>query len=135
MALLAMGFSREWRAHVPQGEHVLPGWEDSVDAGLWVQARLIDPEDLKVTVYMGAALLGQAPAHEVSDAANWALEWVGMLPGKRENRRYVGDHILTQNDVRRGEGGAGGRFADKLGEIRDVAAQLWPAIKKTAQRV
>jgi len=38
---------------------------------------------------------------------NWALEWMGMLPGKRENRRYVGDHILTQNDVR-----AGGRFED-----------------------
>ena len=40
-------------------------------------------------------------------AANWALEWVGFLPGKRESRRYLGDHILTQNDVR-----AEGRFAD-----------------------
>jgi hypothetical protein len=38
---------------------------------------------------------------------NWTLEWMGMLPGKRENRRYVGDHILTQNDVR-----AGGAFED-----------------------
>ena len=32
----------EWRAHVPQGEHVLPGWEDSVDVAVW----LIDPEGL-----------------------------------------------------------------------------------------
>ena len=40
-------------------------------------------------------------------AENWALEWVGSLPGKRENRRLVGDHILTQNDVR-----AGGDFED-----------------------
>jgi FAD dependent oxidoreductase len=38
---------------------------------------------------------------------NWTLEWMGMLPGKRENRRYVGDHILTQNEVR-----AEGRFDD-----------------------
>jgi len=38
---------------------------------------------------------------------NWALEWMGMLPGKRESRRYVGDHILTQNDIR-----AGGNFPD-----------------------
>ena len=40
-------------------------------------------------------------------ADNWELEWVGFLPGKRESRRYVGDHILTQNDVR-----AEGRFED-----------------------
>ena len=40
-------------------------------------------------------------------AENWALDWVGFLPGKRESRRYMGDHILTQNEVR-----AGGRFSD-----------------------
>jgi len=37
---------------------------------------------------------GQHPS-----AANWALDWVGMLPGKREARRLVGDHLLTQQDV------------------------------------
>lgn len=45
--------------------------------------------------------------HGDHGADNWALEWVGFLPGKRESRRYVGDHILTQNDVR-----AEGRFDD-----------------------
>ncbi len=40
-------------------------------------------------------------------ADNWELEWVGFLPGKRESRRYVGDYILTQNDIR-----AEGRFDD-----------------------
>jgi hypothetical protein len=39
--------------------------------------------------------------------ANFDLEWIGFLPGKRESRRYVGDHTLTQGDVR-----AGGRFDD-----------------------
>jgi len=39
--------------------------------------------------------------------ANWALDWVGFLPGKRESRRYLGDHVLSQNDVE-----AQGRFDD-----------------------
>ena len=38
---------------------------------------------------------------------NWELEWIGFLPGKRESRRYVGRHIVTQNDVE-----AEGRFPD-----------------------
>jgi len=33
------------------------------------------------------------------DSKNWALETVGMIPGKRESRRVVGDHIVTQNDL------------------------------------
>jgi len=32
-------------------------------------------------------------------SANWGMDWVGMLPGKRESRRIVGDHILTQHDL------------------------------------
>ena len=38
--------------------------------------------------------------HGDHGATNWELEWVSFLPGKRESRRYVGDHIMTQNDVR-----------------------------------
>ena len=36
------------------------------------------------------------------DSAHWALEWVGMMPGKRGSRRLVGDVIVTQNDLVRG---------------------------------
>ena len=43
-------------------------------------------------------------SHDVED---WALEWIQFLPGKRESRRYVGDHILTQRDIE-----AGGHFDD-----------------------
>ena len=36
------------------------------------------------------------------DASHWALDWVGAIPGKRETRRFLGPHVLTQQDV---EGG------------------------------
>ncbi len=31
--------------------------------------------------------------------AEWALEWIGFVPGKRESRRFVGQHVLTEGDV------------------------------------
>lgn len=40
---------------------------------------------------------GQRPS-----SANWALETVGMIPGKRESRRLEGDHINTQGDFNGG---------------------------------
>lgn len=45
--------------------------------------------------------------HGDHGAENWTLEWIQFLPGKRESRRYIGDHVLTQNDIE-----AGGRFED-----------------------
>ncbi|MFF9403635.1 FAD-dependent oxidoreductase [Streptomyces sp. NPDC014744] len=36
---------------------------------------------------------------EFPDAENLTLEWVGSLPGKREYRRFIGDHVLTQQDI------------------------------------
>ncbi|QCD59782.1 FAD-dependent oxidoreductase [Streptomyces hawaiiensis] len=71
------------------------------------------------------------------DADTLTLEWVGSVPGKREYRRFVGDHVLTQQDVieqRRfpdtiGFGGwsidlhpAGGMYAEE-----DGSKHLYPA--------
>ncbi|GBG11481.1 hypothetical protein PAT3040_06302 [Paenibacillus agaridevorans] len=33
------------------------------------------------------------------ESANWALDWFGFVPGKRESRRFVGLHVLTQSDL------------------------------------
>lgn len=42
--------------------------------------------------------------------ACYALDWVGILPGKRESRRYVGEYILRQQDVE----AAGRHFEDTV---------------------
>jgi hypothetical protein len=33
------------------------------------------------------------------ESANFTLEWVGVIPGKRESRRFKGYYMLTQQDV------------------------------------
>ena len=33
-------------------------------------------------------------------AENWALDWFGFVPGKRETRRFIGQHVLTEFDVK-----------------------------------
>ncbi|RTE11274.1 FAD-dependent oxidoreductase [Paenibacillus whitsoniae] len=32
-------------------------------------------------------------------AANYALDWIGQVPGKRESRRIMGQYLLTENDL------------------------------------
>jgi hypothetical protein len=31
--------------------------------------------------------------------ATYELDWMGAVPGKRESRRFLGDHILTMNEI------------------------------------
>lgn len=47
---------------------------------------------------------------EVKGAENWGMDWVGMVPGKRESRRVEGEHILTQQDLM----GLNGDFNDAV---------------------
>lgn len=50
------------------------------------------------------------------DAANWAMDWIGMIPGKRASRRLDGPHVLTQQDCL----GLNGAYTDA------VAIGGWP---------
>ncbi len=51
---------------------------------------------------------------EFPDSKFWAMDWVGMMPGKRGSRRLIGDYILKQQDL------ISGGFADA------VAIGGWP---------
>lgn len=33
------------------------------------------------------------------DASHWALDWIGFVPGKRESRRFIGQHVLSETDL------------------------------------
>jgi hypothetical protein len=34
-----------------------------------------------------------------ADASHWALDWFGFLPGKRESRRFIGQHVLSEHEL------------------------------------
>lgn len=63
-------------------------------------------DDLLALAYGAWDHIKNQPGH---DADNWDLDFAGFLPGKRESRRYIGDHILTQPEV-----AAGGKFDDTV---------------------
>jgi hypothetical protein len=75
------------------------------------QADTIRDELLKIAYGVWAYIKN----HPDGRGREWELDWIGSLPGKRENVRYIGDHILTQNDIE-----AEGRFDDL------VAYGGWP---------
>ena len=36
------------------------------------------------------------------ESADWGMDWIGMIPGKRSSRRLIGAHTLTQNEMIKG---------------------------------
>lgn len=68
----------------------LGGMQNSID-----DAEEIRDELLKIAF----GVWDHIKNHGDHGAENWDLEWIGFLPGKRESRRYVGDYVLTQQDV------------------------------------
>lgn len=68
-------------------------------------AERLREELIRIAFGVWDYIKNRAPDRE--QQANWALDWIGFLPGKRESRRYIGDHVLTQHDVE-----SGGPFED-----------------------
>lgn len=85
----------------------LGGMEDAVKDGQKIR------HDLLSVVYGIWDYIKNSGNHPESE--NWALSWVGMLNGKRESRRIVGDYIMKQGDIQ----------SPKLFEDR-VAYGGWP---------
>jgi len=78
----------------------LGGAQDSIH-----DTETLRDELLKIVYGVWDHIKNRCPNRD--DARNWALDWIQFLPAKRESRRYLGAHILTQKEIE-----AGGRFED-----------------------
>jgi len=57
----------------------------------------IKEEIQRITLAVWDYLKNRSPLAE--KLSTYELDWMGAVPGKRESRRFVGDHILTMNEI------------------------------------
>ncbi|WP_025762334.1 FAD-dependent oxidoreductase [Dyadobacter tibetensis] len=69
----------------------LGGLEDIVGDGRKIR------HDLLATLFGVWDYIKNSGNHPESE--NWALSWIGMVPGKRESRRFIGDYVMKQKDI------------------------------------
>ena len=58
---------------------------------------LIKDEVQKITIAVWDYLKNRSPLAE--KLSTYELDWLGAVPGKRESRRFLGDHVLTMGDI------------------------------------
>lgn len=71
----------------------------------WEYGQWLDPytDGEHIRDHLLAALYGtfsNVKRREPDACADLELEWVGFVAGQGEFRRYLGDHVLTENDIR-----------------------------------
>lgn len=71
----------------------------------WEYGQWLDPytEGEHIRDHLLCAIYGtfsNVKRREPATYANLELEWVAHVPGQGEFRRYLGDHVLTENDIR-----------------------------------
>tara|TARA_R100000027_G_scaffold67707_2_gene68049 strand:- start:2914 stop:4848 length:1935 start_codon:yes stop_codon:yes gene_type:complete len=69
----------------------------SILMGAWDHVKNGDPTDPSY------------PNPDSHGASHWALDWFGFVPGKRESRRFIGLHTISELDVM-----AGNSFPDAI---------------------
>jgi hypothetical protein len=94
-----------WAYHYPKPED-LPRRIKSLDKHqLWIEygaRRNTISDNMEIREELLKILYGvwdHMKNHGSYGAENYALSWVGSVPGKRESRRVVGDYVLSQKDV------------------------------------
>ncbi|MCK5118482.1 MAG: FAD-dependent oxidoreductase [Candidatus Latescibacteria bacterium] len=95
-----------WAHDFPNDDDLPHRWHGYPGMGYWwielggEQDSIHDTEQIRdelLKIVFG--LWDHLKNHGDHGAEHWALDWIEFLPGKRESRRYVGAHVLTQNDI------------------------------------
>lgn len=115
---LTMGASVQWYSVKKDTESSFPEFQfglnfnektaEKVDHGEWTwetglnrhqidKAEYIRDYGLMV-IFSNWSVLKNSPKYK-KEYKNHQLEWVAYIAGKRESRRLLGDHVLTENDI------------------------------------
>lgn len=89
-----VGFNEESSEKVTMGEWT---WETGMNKDQVEEAEYIRDYGLLV-VYSNWSFLKNDYSKK-EEYANRSLKWVAYIAGKRESRRLIGDHVLTENDL------------------------------------
>lgn len=89
-----LNFNEETAEAVNHGEWT---WETGLNRHQINKAEYIRDYGLMV-IYSNWSVLKNSPKYR-DKYRNSQLEWVAYIAGKRESRRLLGDHVLTENDI------------------------------------
>ena len=95
-----------WAYDFPSDEDLPFRGHDRISSGFWwieyggILNTISDNERIRDELWkLVFGVWDHIKNHGDHGAENYALEWVGSIPGKRESRRFMGDYILTQRDL------------------------------------
>jgi hypothetical protein len=72
-------------------------WESGFNRDPVTEAEYIRDHNLRAIYGVWDFLKNRSKDKE--KYVNWRLDWVGYVLGKRESRRLIGDHVITQQDL------------------------------------
>jgi hypothetical protein len=72
-------------------------WESGFAKDTIADAEYIRDHNLRAMYGAWDYLKNRSPRKE--EYANWKLAWAAYISGRRESRRLMGDHVLTQQDI------------------------------------
>ncbi len=89
-----------WATEVSGDFHELGGWDHFWECGQWLD-KTIEGEFVRDHLFRAIyGTFSTAKKRSPNRNANLELVWMAHVAARGESRRLIGDHILTENDIR-----------------------------------